>query len=59
MADLLLELNVLVVVGPVLYARKLDLLGADKHTNGFMVCQTAMQTAATILAEGLSELLAC
>ena len=42
MADLLLKLAGLVAVGHVLYSRELDLLGPDKHTNGFMVSQTAM-----------------
>ena len=37
MADLLLKLAGLVAVGHVLYSWELDLLGADKHTNGFMV----------------------
>ena len=42
MANLLLEVSVLVVVGPVLNARELDLLGVDKYTYGFVFCQTAM-----------------
>ena len=38
MANLLLELSGLIAVGPVLHARELNLLGANKHTYRFMVC---------------------
>ena len=42
MADLLLKPAGLIAVGHALYSRELDLLGADKHTNDFMVSQMAM-----------------